>query len=166
VDYAELVKAEYVSAAFNRSAFKFAFTRNPYDRLASLYVYSQRVGRLEKHSSFLTFCRQLSERGCEPIGLYNSIGLSQCNPQVRWLEQTRIDYLGAFETLDRDIPKLLDVLNISSVSAIPHLNATQRRSYFDYYCEESRQIVEDLYDEDFRSFGYEKHWLTRQPHAA
>ena len=156
MDYAALVQKGLVSPEFDQSAFKFAFARNPYDRIVSLYFYSQRVDRLSKDISFLDFCRQLLKEPCEPVGLYNSIGLSQCNPQSRWLEGIDVDYVGRVESIDEDMLTVMRELGFGATAEVPKLNATQHRSYRDYFCDETRQIVEHLYDEDFRQFGYHK----------
>ena len=156
MDYRRMVHEGLVSKAFDESAYKFAFSRNPYDRIVSLYFYSQRVDRLPKELSFLDFCRQLVAKPCEPIGLYNSIGLSQCNPQSRWLEGIEVDFVGRLESLDKDVTQVLAALGREPANQVPHLNSTKHRSYSDYFCDESRQIIDDLFDEDFRNLGYEK----------
>jgi chondroitin 4-sulfotransferase 11 len=159
MDYSELVKRGYVSRRFDGSAIKFAFSRNPYDRAVSLYEYlkTQKMMKQRKvpgHESFLSFCRRLKNSGCENIGLYNVRGFSQCNPQVRWIENTRIDFLGKYESLEEDCEKILNLLELPA-ARLPHLNATHHADYRSYYCSESKEIVEEFYEEDFRYFGYE-----------
>jgi hypothetical protein len=86
MDYAQLVAQGHVSKEYDKSAYKFAFVRNPYDRAVSLFFYLKKVGTISPDETFLSFCLKLDEKEFEPIGLYNVSGLSQCNPQVRWLE--------------------------------------------------------------------------------
>ncbi len=155
MDYAELVRRGIVSAAFDRSAFKFAFSRNPYERAVSLFDYVQRYGVLTEGGSFLSFCRRLAAGECDDIGLYNVKGLSQCNPQIRWLRDVELDFVGRVDNLKQDSRRVAERLGLE-FAATPHLNASERRDYRSYYCEESRQIVEDFYGEDFRQLGYEK----------
>jgi hypothetical protein len=153
MDYAQLVKDGYVSESFDRSSFKFAFTRNPYDRVVSLYFYLIVKLEYKKVNSFLEFCRLLKKEGYPPIGLYNVQGLSQCNPQVRWIENTRLDYIGKVESLSEDTGEILTRLGLPQTS-IPVRNATNHHHYTHYYCKESRQIIEELYKEDFKAFNY------------
>ncbi|MDA0321191.1 MAG: sulfotransferase family 2 domain-containing protein [Verrucomicrobia bacterium] len=161
MDYAELVSQGHVSRRFDRSAFKFAFSRNPYARAVSLYFYL-RAAKCPGagQESFLAFCRELGERGCDPIGLFNVNGTSQCNPQVRWIEHTRLDFLGSVETLEADLKRLFEELKLPHTAPL-HLNQIERNDYSEYYCPESAEIVRAFYREDFEAFGYETTAPTR-----
>ena len=154
MDYTELVRKGYVSRQFDESAYKFAFARNPYGRAVSLYFYLRKYGILPSEESFLAFCRRLHEKGCEPIGLYNVSGLSQCNPQSRWTENIEMDFIGRFETIAEDSEKVFRTLGLQNVH-LPRINKTDHGGYEEYYCRESKEIIEEFYAEDFRNFGYE-----------
>ena len=154
MDYAQLVEAGYIPTRFDESAYKFAFVRNPYDRAVSLYFWMKRRRRPSARGSFLTFCRRLIQDGCEPIGLYNVAGLSQCNPQVRWVENVRMDFIGRLESIRPDVQAVLADLGLQDVP-LPKLNRTNHADYRQYYCTESKQIVEDFYREDFYAFDYQ-----------
>ena len=154
MDYTGLVRAGYVSGRFDKAAFKFAFVRNPYDRAVSLFYYLRRRGILPAEESFLGFCRKLAAEGCEPIGLYNVSGLSQCNPQVRWMENIEMDFIGRFESIGEDSERLFHELGLQDVH-LPMINKTAHASYKECYCPESKEIVEQFYAEDFRDLGYE-----------
>ena len=154
MDYSQLVKRGYIPRSFDESAYKFVFVRNPYARAVSLYSFLIRKGKLPSDESFLTFCRRLRENGCSPIGLYNIQGLSQCNPQVKWIENTEMSYIGKVESIKNDTELVLRNLGLQN-SRISHRNATNHPDYRDCYCSESKEIVEEFYEEDFRSFDYE-----------
>jgi len=153
MSYRELVRNGYISKKFDASAFKFCFARNPYDRSVSLFFFLKKEGKVPQNMSFLSFCRQLRDKGFEEIGLYHVRGLSQCNPQVRWIEGVDMDFIGKIESIDEDFRKVLDVLGLPSAS-VPRLNKTRHKDYEQYYCHESREIVKELYKEDFRFFDY------------
>jgi hypothetical protein len=154
MDYAGLVRAGYVSRRFDAAAYKFAFVRNPYDRTVSLFYYLRKRGILPAGESFLGFCRTLAAEGCEPIGLYNVSGLSQCNPQVRWMENLEMDFVGRFESIGEDSARLFRELGLQD-ARLPMINKTAHASYKECYCRESKEIVEKFYAEDFQGLGYE-----------
>lgn len=155
MSYRKLVAEGRVPKAFDASSFKFAFCRNPYDRLVSLFAYLQHINKVPHGESFLGFCRKLHRDGFEPIGLYNARGLSQCNPQARWVENVRLDFLGRVESMNEDVRRLAEKLGVEQV-CMRRENASRRVAYAGYYCRESRDIAEFLYREDFERFGYAK----------
>jgi len=153
MDYAELVKQGYVSKVFDETAYKFAFSRNPYTRAVSLFLYLKRRKFIPEIESFRTFCRRLRDDGCEPVGLYNLNGMSQCNPQVRWVENVKMSFIGRVENITNDLEIVFQELGIQS-KPLPHANRSTHSDPRSYYCEESKEIVEQFYKEDFEYFNY------------
>lgn len=153
MNYPELLETGYISKKFDHSAYKFCFARNPYDRAVSLFFYLKKIARVDQDMSFISFCRQLRDKGCEEIGLYNLSGWSQCNPQIRWIEHIDVDFIGKFEFLERDFNVILNALNLPPIE-LPHHNITSHKHFSSYYCAESKKIVEHFYRQDFAYFGY------------
>jgi len=151
MDYSRLVSEGIVSSDFDESAFKFTFVRNPYERAVSLYSYLLHSDRIPADATFLDYCRIMAD--CSPIGLYSVRKLSVCNPQVRWLENISLDYIGRTESIDRDMEQISARLGLA-IPHVPHENKSIRSSCQDYYCRESVELVQDFYKEDFREFGY------------
>lgn len=152
MDYHELVLLGHVRQDFDSTAFKFCFCRNPYDRAVSLYSYLTAVNGTQ--TTFLNFWRDIQDNGAQPIGLYNAYNTSHCNAQVRWIEKLNIHFIGRFEALQEDFERLAGQLDLPGAE-LGRLNASRRKPVADYYCRESKRIVEELYYEDFVFFGYD-----------
>lgn len=166
MDYSELVKKGVVSRSFDDSSFKFAFSRNPYDRAVSLYTYlkkttpqnttSLELKKILSTDSFIDFSRMICSSEIRKIGLYNRRGLSMCNPQVRWIENIKnLDYLGKFESFQEDARIIFSCLGLPNIS-LPHLNSSKKLNYRNYYCDESFHLIQAKYKEDFIRFGYNR----------
>ena len=152
IDYHQLVEHGYVNKEFDETAYKFCFCRNPYDRAVSLYVYMTK--NANPKPSFLEFWQGLKQNGIGKIGLYNHLNMSMCNPQLRWIENIKIDFTGRYENLEEDIDRLMKELKLPPLN-LPHHNRSTRKGLGDYFCPESKKIIETLYAEDFEYFGYE-----------
>ncbi|HSS98936.1 MAG TPA: sulfotransferase family 2 domain-containing protein [Terriglobales bacterium] len=156
----DLIGQGYVSRDYFERAWKFAFVRNPYSRTVSLYHYLVDNKFMTSTTTFPIFCSYLEHRAYEPIGLYNHEGLNQVNPQVTWLfgpaGEPMYDFLGRFESLDRDFEQVRETLRLSAINhALPQLNTTNHKSIASYYTERERRIVAQLYEQDFDRFGYD-----------
>ncbi|ARN73891.1 sulfotransferase family 2 domain-containing protein [Oceanicoccus sagamiensis] len=152
IDYQALRSNGHVSDEFDQTAFKFCFVRDPYERVVSLYHYFLKDERIGGNTTFLEFCQLLKNTEIEPIGLYNYSGLSQCNPQVRWLDGMKMDFVGRYEDLEADFTRLAKEFSV--VATLPNLNRARFYRLNEYYCAESKAIVEDYYREDFVAFDY------------
>ena len=154
----DLLSKNIMSRDYFSNAFKFAFVRNPWERLVSLYFYL-RPGNHPKIStkSFDSFCLGLKDIVLEPVGFYNVRGLSQCNQQVDWLfdkdGRLIVDFIGRFENLQSDFEKICDRTGITA-RRLPRVNITKHRHYSAYYTVETRQVVEELFKKDIETFGY------------
>lgn len=142
--YRRLVWHGIVSEAFDKSAFKFCFCRNPYDRAVSHYHYVQHKhpNILAPGTSFVDYIRNLKGYG------------KTFRPQTDWIRGVKIDFIGRFERLERDLKIVAGRLGIE-IKDVPPRNATNHGAYQDYYCEETKHCVEEFYKLDFEVFGYE-----------
>jgi hypothetical protein len=153
-----LVSAGVVAPKYLHRAFKFAFVRNPFDRIVSLYYYLKKIrfNPLPESMSFEEFCQVLERGDYPPIGLYNHRGLNQCNPMVRWLYDERgqlmSDFVGRYESIEEDFQQLCDRIGIRG--HLPRHNTTEHPPYRDHYSVRTRRIVEQVYREDLERFDY------------
>ncbi len=141
--------------------FKFAFVRNPWDRLYSAYSYLQGGGwnskdrewyrqNLSNIPDFNTFVLEW----LEPEKLGSHIHL---RPQSDFICDGRgrplLDHLGYFETLPGDFDLVADRLGIKG--RLAHTNASQRTDYRGIYTADALEKVRKLYERDIDNFGYE-----------
>lgn len=149
-----LIEGGYISEQFVRSAYKFTFIRNPYDRAVSLWRYSIKIKLVKKDISFLDALRRVRQ-GIHPPGLYRSIGLSQWNTQSGFMRGVDFDFIGRYERLSEDFSDLCSVLMVGprDLSRRNH-SRDNPGQYRKHYTEEARMLVEEIYSEDLIRFNY------------
>lgn len=78
-------------------------------------------------------------------------------PQSNWLKdkngKIRVKNILKFESLSRDFENFSKTQGIQT--KLPHLNATKKELYTDYYDEETVDIVREWFKEDIELFNYE-----------
>jgi len=137
--------------------FRFAFVRNPWDRLVSCWLdkvvklnhYQFSEEKLAKMQDFKNFVDHVAQ-----------IDIQTCNdPHIRlqatMIDLNHVDFVGRFERFEADFLKVLDVLGIGEIE-IPKKNASQnRKTYHEYYNEATKQKVAEIYKKDIQIFSYQ-----------
>lgn len=126
--------------------FKFAFVRNPWDRLVSFYTYARAVlaRTLPQIQDFEEMLRAL-DRGEAWTNTIHAM-----RPQSDFTAGA--DFVGRFERLDGDFAQACGRAGIETTLA--HRNASQHRHYATYYDGWSRSFVARRYRADIEAFGY------------
>lgn len=133
-----------------RSFFKFAFVRNPWDRMVSLYSYilDSPGHHLHDHvrslGSFDSFVRWRTSEHPED--------------QVGFVDDTRgnvaVDFVGRFENLNDDFDEAMRRLGLTG--RIPHLNPSPRTGdWRSHYTRASFDRVAEYSRRDLHAFGYD-----------
>ena len=138
------------------SAYKFTLVRNPWDKAVSLYEYRRKKNKTQIRSKDISFEKWITmthSRNQDP-SLYDNPKSFQ--PQIDWLKDDEgkmtVDFVGRFESLQGDFSRITKAIGISA--ELPHLNASSRNNYQDYYSNNTRKIIATWYQEDIDYFGY------------
>jgi len=138
------------------TAYKFTFVRNPWDKVVSLYEYRRKKDKTKIASRNIPFTDWVNLTLGEQSDSYYYNNIKSFQPQVEWLKDDEgiigIDFIGKFESIRTDFEQIRQTIGTSE--ELPHLNATKRSDYRDYYTDKTRQIVADWYREDIEAFGY------------
>ena len=146
--------------------FKFAFVRNPYDRIVSAWkMFASGIQDSDwKHPNdeagidlkrFLQIVMDESipydgRRTTTPRKIRHH-AIPQTHP-FNCLQHA--DFVGRFETLDKDFQIVCERLGISS-EGLPHWNRTQRSTNFmQYFDDDTLAIVNSYFADDFERLGY------------
>lgn len=142
--------------------FKFTVVRNPYDRLASAYFFLKKGGineddknwaekNLSAYDSFDTFVKNW-------VNQENIQTEIHFRPQCDFicLEKNRpgVDFIGYYENLAADFQYVCRKINSHSTLLAMNRNAGKEKDFREYYTEETKAIVADVYADDIRVLGY------------
>ena len=156
-----LTAAQY-QIIFNRCEFrkyyKFAFVRNPWDRLVSAFHFLKHGGMnivdsrwADENLAGYDFEMFVEERlRCQRV---NEVHF---RPQVDFIcgyqGKPVLDYLGHFESYEEDFHKIATRLGLKNAPL--RLNTSQHKDYREYYTDQLRQIVAEYYAGDIELFDY------------
>ena len=144
--------------------FKFAFVRNPWSKLVSMYHdFTLRRGQqysglvwhekplLSEFEDFDDFC----------YGLADSPWLQDVffRPQFMFVtdehNQDAVDFVGRVENLDIDFATVCAMLDISYKTLGVANKGQYTKEYREYYTKRTAVIIGDIYAEDVKRFNYE-----------
>lgn len=118
---------------------RITFVRNPWARLVSEHHYNIDRG---------------IEKRCFNEVIYS---LLQCHDdiwkwsQTRWLTHGGKSYVDRVYKLEKDIQMFEDNFEVE----LPHKNRSKHKPYREYYNERTKRIVELIFQDDIKEFGYE-----------
>ena len=144
--------------------FKFTFVRNPWDRLFSAFNFLKQGGicnaDLFFSHKYLSQYESFNDFVIDWVNKENIQKYTHFIPQYQFLcppfsSNVSVDFIGFFENLEDDFLFIKDKLNVDV--CLEHSNQTQKKeplNYMDFYTEETRGIVGDVYSKDISLLGY------------
>ena len=133
--------------------FKFAFIRNPWDRICSFYHYL-----MERRHKYFPASRggtpipgapkkfdNLNDFIESPWEKWNSV-----KPQYSFFNENT--HIGRFETLEQDFSFIMDKIGIQA--NLKHYNKSVKCRCQDLYNEKSKNIIANLYKTDIDKYNY------------
>lgn len=151
-----------------RDYYSFTIVRNPWDRLVSQYFFTRRVTQNFKYgffkdnkvedTSFQSFIHNIVGKGIPYTKhSYNTKTSKQSwdsnSDQLNYINMN-ITRICKFESLQFEFNIICDEINIPR-HQLPHNNPTKHKHYTEYYDDETKQIVADLFAKDIEYFGYQ-----------
>lgn len=156
------------------TCFKFAFVRNPWDRLVSWHSYMRVRGqpppwhrrlrgkdrrsqlaryawrRGRRFEDFVQYCTDVIE---DPKAGRRSYAWNQLDYLTDADGRLLVDYVGRFERLAQDCAIVAARLGFDA-GALPHANASRHAHYSTYYTPALRDVVAERFARDIAAFGY------------
>ncbi|MFG0773282.1 sulfotransferase family 2 domain-containing protein [Vibrio plantisponsor] len=136
-----------------RQYYKFTLVRNPWDKVISQYMFM--INKRDDLRTYINMPKNAS--------LAEYIELIQKKEHVQWAKQVDFILDENGELLVDDVFKLENINDDASImssriglnfSEIPHDNKGSRKPYQDYYTEETKEMVYDIYKDDILYLNY------------
>lgn len=131
--------------------FKFAFVRNPWDRVFSWY---RNVMRDPLHQEELNVKPDL------PFNVFMQEHLSQwaLRPQTDWLfdenNKIGVDFVGRFENLNEDFQHIASMLKLGDIE-LPNFLDSGKPEYRDAYDNKTKDVIYQKYKKEIELFNYD-----------
>lgn len=143
--------------------FKFTFVRNPWSRIVSAYNFLKLGGRnevdkkwaknnLAEFNTFESFILSLKDKKQAK----KILKWQHFTPQYEYICDDRlnikVDFVGRLKNINEDYKYIKN--KIGAEGRLQHLNKSDHRDYKEYYTEETRNIVYNIYRKDIELLGY------------
>jgi len=144
--------------------FKFTFVRNPYTHAISYWMFDEKNWSILDEKSkkkkvkytkrnFVNCLKNLKKKiKNKKKNYYNMRPFSNIytiNGKIA------VDFIGKFEDLKNDISKIQKILKLpKSKFILPHSKKNTKKNYLKYYNKESKKLVEEIWEKEFKLFKY------------
>ena len=164
---------QLLSRFLYQNYFKFAFVRNPWDRLVSCYrdkIQNQASGvdtkftiregvanclaRFPEFKAGMSFDEFVEAAHSIPDSKADIHFKSQYKFFGNKTGPVAVDYVGYFERLGEDMLEIQKKAGWPDLK-LPHVKSSPKKTYHNYYSEKTKRLVSERYREDIELFGYE-----------
>jgi hypothetical protein len=143
-----------------QSYFTFTIVRNPWDRLVSAYFFLKKGGmNLQDKTWFeenLIYYADFDDFVKNWVNKTNIWKWPHFRPQYHYIldrhKKIKLDFIGLLENLDDDFEIIKKHTGINC--SLAKSNKSDHNSYMNYYSEETKKIVSEVYAEDIKLLGY------------
>ena len=144
--------------------YKFAFVRNPWDRLVSWYSMVTKFKKWNKYplwqyvrdnsSTFEEFIYNCTDEVEIREGVHYSFAYNQLDYVTDKNGNLLVDFIGRLENFDEDVREAFSRIGIE-LKTIPHKNRSRHKHYSEFYTPETEMIVRERFKKDIEYFGYQ-----------
>ncbi len=148
-------KREEVGFERFREKFKFTVVRNPWDKVVSHYFYRLKTNQTNLKENRITF-KEWVQLAYEKNDRTYCDNPKMFMPQIAWITDIDgniiVDRIIRFETLEEGFAEISD--HLGRPVSLPHLKASERGAYRNYYDHETMEIVGTFFHNDIELFRY------------
>lgn len=156
----QLIELELISEKHWKEYFKFTFTRNPWDRAYSDYLWMKKDRKInDSFENYITRSGKFKEVLNNDSNMtYRGDHLTSQSSFFDLQGEYKLDFVGKFEDLINGIENINKRLNIKSEFNIhKKKNKNRYKHYSFFYTKSYKKYVDEIFKEDIESFGYSFH---------
>lgn len=136
----------------NRDYISFAFVRNPFSRMVSVWKHftshPRHIKQLKSSGININKCKDFSGF----VEMTKTLHNHHWQPQTLFVPAD-VNYIGKLERFQEGFNNVCDMIKHKHVQ-LPMVNKTQHEHYTTYYTDRLIQVVSEMYDEDLTRFKY------------
>tara|TARA_B100001093_G_scaffold517782_1_gene600385 strand:- start:1013 stop:1591 length:579 start_codon:yes stop_codon:yes gene_type:complete len=129
--------------------FKFAFVRNPFDRAVSIVEYWNKRSKKKGGPTFDFI--DFFTGGISSEFIIKDRFFSKYGSQYDFTKGC--NFIGKVENLQEDFNIICDKIRITR-QELPHKNKSKHKHYTEYYNDEAKRVIAELYARDIEAFNY------------
>ena len=138
--------------------FTFTFVRNPWDRTFSMYHYRRKTGTIPASMHFNDYVYELFKAHTSSSDYFHFPRhyLGAADFVLNESGEIIVDFIGKYENRREDLKRIEEEIGVDNIGSDIVRNLTpEGAKYHDHYTQETREIIEEIYQKDIQLFEYE-----------